>query len=98
MFNFLIQFPLTRWLWSLLPSRCSHPGCEDLYLRWTEHRVEALNRKREVLYWDYICDACVHKMRQEAFKNNWSTTRLDESRLLFRHPDLESEGPEPLEE
>lgn len=89
--------PFIRFFWSLLPSRCVHPECDDLFLRWTEHKLQALSKDKEVLGEDWICDDCVHKIRAQSFKNGWGTEQTEEGNLLFRNP-LQSEGPEPLEE
>ena len=92
-----LESSLIRRIWGLLPSRCQYPGCEDHYLRWTEHRLEALNRNRELMEWYHICTDCVQKLRQHAFKNGWERMEVEDAELSFCTLDSESKGPEPLE-
>ena len=93
-----LDSPLIRWFWGLLPSRCEYPGCEDRFLRWTEHRLEQLNRHRELVEWYHICDDCVQKLRQHAWKNGWEQIDNDDTEVAFRAFDeSETKGPEPLE-
>lgn len=94
--DFCAKSPLIRWIWGLLPSRCQYPQCEDLYLRWTEHSLQALNSDRQLLDWCYICDGCVQKLRQQAFKNGWERIDTSDALWTFRTTESQSERPEPL--
>jgi hypothetical protein len=95
--DFCFSSPLIRWMWGLLPSRCQYPDCENNYLRWTEHRLEALNNSRELMEWYHICTDCVQRLRRQAFKNGWERIDNEDAELSFRTFESESERPEPLE-
>jgi len=85
----------TRAIWSILPSRCFHPDCEDNVLRWLEHEVNVLSgpmKGKRLL----VCDDCSHKMRAASFAAGARVNHIDKYTVEYIPQALETERPEPL--
>jgi hypothetical protein len=89
--DFCYKNPILRFLWSLLPPRCTYPGCEKEHMRWTESKFIMMDGPYAGA-WTYCCRDCEHKIRQKLFDNGYKTVHLEDGTTDYIPP-LKTERP-----